>query len=278
MILYLALLTLVFAVPLARLMRDAAGSDLHSHILLVPLISGYLLFERRATLPAPGPRSTMGTATMGVVGLAALAAAYVGRDGWSAYDRHALTALAYVGLIAAGGFFFQGSAWMRAAAFPMGFLAFLAPLPDAAVEWLEKASMVASAEAAGMFFAAAGTTLLRHGTTFEFPNITLEVARECSGIRSSWVLFITSVVASHLYLRSPWRRLALVIFVIPLGIIRNGFRVFVLGMLSVHVGPHMLDTAIHHRGGPLFFALSLGPMILLVWWLRRQERPTPATA
>jgi hypothetical protein len=40
----------------------------------------------------------------------------------------------------------------------------------------------------------------------------------------------------------------------------------------------MLDTAIHHRGGPLFFALSLVPLFLLLWWLRRQEpRATPAT-
>jgi hypothetical protein len=60
--------------------------------------------------------------------------------------------------------------------------------------------------------------------------------------------------------------------VIPLGILRNGFRVFVIGMLCVHVGPHMIEHVIHRRGGPVFFALSLLPLFALLWWLRRWER------
>jgi exosortase len=105
------------------------------------------------------------------------------------------------------------------------------------------------AEAAAMYFSIAGTTLVRHGTVFELPGIVLEVAQECSGIRSSWVLVITSLLASHLFLRSPWRRIVLVAFVIPLGLLRNGFRVFVIGMRCVRVGPHMVSI-IHRRGGP----------------------------
>ncbi len=269
MILYTVLLTLAFIVPLVRLMTYASGSDLHSHILLVPLVSAYLLYERREALPAPQRGSLGGAVLAGAVGLAALAVAFAWRGALSLNDHHALMALAYVSLLAAGGFYFLGSAWMAAAAFPFAFLLFMVPLPDAVVDALEKASMVASAEAAALYFNIAGTPLVRHGTTFELPTITLEVAQECSGIRSSWVLFITSVLASNLFLKSPWRRLVLVAFVIPLGILRNGFRVFVLGMLCVHVGPHMIDTAIHHQGGPLFFALSLVPLGLLLWWLRR---------
>ena len=104
------------------------------------------------------------------------------------------------------------------------------------------------------------------------PGLTLEVAKECSGIRSSWVLFITSLLASHLFLRTRWRQTVLVAFVIPLGILRNGFRIAVVGLLCVHVGPHMIDSVIHRRGGPLFFALSLVPLYLLLWWLRHQEQ------
>ena len=100
----------------------------------------------------------------------------------------------------------------------------------------------------------------------------VRVAQECSGIRSSWVLFISSLIASHMFLRTRWRRLVLVAFVIPLGIIRNGFRIVVIGLLCVHVGPHMIDSIIHRRGGPFFFVLSLVPLTLLLWWLRSQEK------
>jgi len=161
---------------------------------------------------------------------------------------------------------------MAARAFPFAFLVFMVPLPDTIVDWLEKASMLASAEAADLYFGVVGTPRVRQGTVFELPGIVLRVAQECSGIRSSWVLFITSLLASHVFLRTKWRRIMLVAFVIPLGIMRNGFRVLVIGLLCVHLGPHMVHSPIHHKGGPLFFALSLVPLTLLLWWLRRQER------
>jgi exosortase/archaeosortase family protein len=83
--------------------------------------------------------------------------------------------------------------------------------------------------------------------------------------------FITSVLASHLFLKSPWRRVILVAFAIPLGILRNGFRILVIGQLCVHVDPQMIHSLIHKQGGPLFFALSLIPLFLLLWSLRKGE-------
>lgn len=271
-VVYLVFLTLLFAQPLTRLMLYAAQSDLHSHILLVPFITGYLLYIQRGKLPVAYRRSIAGTVTLGAIGIAVLAAGIAGRGSLSVNDDLALMALAFVSFVAAGGFLFLGSKWMVATAFPVAFLIFVVPLPDAAVNWLENASMLASAEAAALFFGVAGTPLVRHGTVFELPGIVLRVAQECSGIHSSWVLFITSLLASHLFLRTWWRRIVLVAFVIPLGILRNGFRIMVIGLLCVHVGPHMINSSIHRRGGPLFFALSLIPLYLLLWWLRRRER------
>jgi exosortase/archaeosortase family protein len=60
--------------------------------------------------------------------------------------------------------------------------------------------------------------------------------------------------------------------VIPLALIRNGFRIFTIGQLCVSVGPHMIDSPIHHRGGPIFFALSLIPFFALTYFLLRTDR------
>jgi len=269
---YLVLLTLLFIQPLTRLMLYAAQSNLHSHILLVPFVTGYLIYLKRGRLPASFRSSIAWTVTVGGIGIVALAAALAWRGSLGVNDELALWALAFVSLAAAGGFLFLGSKWMAAVAFPVAFLIFMVPLPDAAVDWLERASTLASAEAAALYFQVVGTPLVRQGTVFELPGIVLRVGQECSGIHSSWVLFITSLLASHLFLKTRWRRIVLVAFVIPLGILRNGFRILVIGLLCVHVGPHMVDSIIHRRGGPLFFALSLIPLSLLLWWLRRQER------
>jgi exosortase/archaeosortase family protein len=63
----------------------------------------------------------------------------------------------------------------------------------------------------------------------------------------------------------------LVCAVIPLGLLRNGFRILVISLLCVHIGPEMINSVIHRRGGPFFFAASLIPLFLLLWWLRRGE-------
>jgi len=85
------------------------------------------------------------------------------------------------------------------------------------------------------------------------------------------VLFITSLVAGGLFLRSPWRRAVLTLAVLPLALLRNGFRVFTIGQLCVRIGPQMIHSPIHKQGGPLFFALSLIPFFLLLLWLRKSE-------
>jgi exosortase C (VPDSG-CTERM-specific) len=173
--------------------------------------------------------------------------------------------------LVAGGFFFFGRAWMRAAAFPLAYLIFIIPMPDAMADALETASKYASAEMANVLFHLSGTPILRAGLVFQLPNITIEVAQECSGIRSSWVLLMTSILAANLFLKTPWRRFVLVAFVIPLAILRNGFRILVIGLLCVNVGPQMIHSVIHRRGGPVFFELSLIPLLLLLWWLRKSE-------
>ena len=132
-------------------------------------------------------------------------------------------------------------------------------------------SKLASADVANVLFIATGTPVLRDGTVFLLPGIAIEVAKECSGIRSSLVLFITSLLASYLFLRSPWRRASLVAAVIPLGLLRNGVRILTISLLCVHVGPQMINSVIHRRGGPFFFTASLIPLFLLLWWLRRGE-------
>ena len=155
--------------------------------------------------------------------------------------------------------------------FPLAYLIFMVPMPDAMADALEMASKSATTEVTDLLFHLSGIPFLRSGAIFQLPNITIEVAQECSGIRSSWVLFMTSILAANLFLKTPWRRFALIAFVIPLGILRNAFRILVIGLLCVNVGPQMIHSVIHRRGGPVFFALSLIPLLLALWWLRKGD-------
>ena len=61
------------------------------------------------------------------------------------------------------------------------------------------------------------------------------------------------------------------LFVIPLAVLRNGFRIFTVGEMCVNFGPQMINHWIHRKGGPIFFGLSLVPLFLLLLALYRFE-------
>ena len=271
---YLVILCGAFALPLREFVAYAAHSDVHSYVLLIPFVSAYLIYIRWKELSRE-LRSSWGYALLpATAGTGALFASLrfteLGQN-----DYMTLIALSFVCFVIAGVFLFLGSKWARSAMFPFFFLAFMIPLPEAAVDSLENASKVASAEVANWLFLLTGTPFLRSGTDFQLPGITITVAKECSGIRSSLVLLITSILATNMFLRTTWRRALLVFAVIPLGLLRNGVRILTISLLCVHIGPHMINSVIHRRGGPFFFAASLIPLFLLLWWLRRGEMAAP---
>jgi exosortase C (VPDSG-CTERM-specific) len=267
---YLVILCAAFALPLREFATYTAHSDVHSYVLLIPFVTAYLIYIRWRQLSGELTTSWGPAAVLAAVGVGAFFAsqhfATLGRN-----DHMTLVALSFVCFAITGAFLFLGAKWARSAMFPLFFLAFMIPLPEIVVDTLEEASKQASAEVASWLFLITGTPFLRSQTMFQLPGITITVAKECSGIRSTLVLIITSLLAANMFLRATWRRALLVAAVIPLGLLRNAARILVISLLCVHIGPHMINSVIHRRGGPFFFALSLIPLFAMLWLLRRQE-------
>jgi exosortase C (VPDSG-CTERM-specific) len=270
----LAATVLVFSWPLVQLGRFALSHDLYSHVILVPLISAYFVWINRATLQLSG-RLAVAAALPWLIGaIALLAWSGIGafyEQYFGSADAVAIITGAFVCVIAGITTLFFGRA-IKTVFFPLAFLIFLVPMPEAMTDYIESLLQYGSAAVAYIMFSAVGATVYHEGLLFHLPGISLEVAPECSGIHSTLALLITSIVAGQLFLRSAWARTTLAVAIIPLALLRNGFRVFTLGELCVHIGPHMIDSPIHHKGGPLFFALSLIPFAFLLRALVKAER------
>lgn len=270
-LLAVGLVTLLMSPLLVPFVRFSLGNDLYSHTILIPCVSAYLAWQIRGTF-TPGSQPLRPLSLLpAAIGILCLGLVWFDRPA-AAQDVMALTAAAYVSFLWTAALALIGRDTLRKTLFPLAFLLAMVPFPTAVESAIETFLQHGSAACAYAMFQLAGTTLYRNELVFHLPGITLEVAPQCSGIRSSLVLLITSLVGGYLFLRSPVRRTILSVAVIPLALVRNGFRVFVLGELCVEVGPHMIDSAIHHRGGPIFFALSLIPFMGLVWLLMRGER------
>jgi exosortase C (VPDSG-CTERM-specific) len=260
-----------FSLTLLKLCRYCWTEDLFSYVLLIPVIAAVLIFQRGHDLDldfTPAPRLA---AALGGVAILLLGASFQAGVA-DPVARLSLEVLAFVCGLNAIGVWSLGSRVMSGLAFPAGFLVFMSPLPPGMVDMIEVALQHASAEVAAWFFPLADVPFFRTGLSFQLPNITLQVAPECSGIRSTLVLFMTSLIAGSMFLTKTWQRVVLALLVIPLGIARNAFRITTLGWLCTNHGREMIDSVIHRRGGPVFFALSLVPLFALLILFRRMDK------
>jgi exosortase C (VPDSG-CTERM-specific) len=278
-LLAVVILAACFAFPLYKLLRLALSDDLYSAIPLVPLLGLYLVWLKRNDLPRSFAPAVKPAAAFFTAGLLATATNWIlPRGSLAAIENYlALNILALLLFFVAICFLFLGKRFVRAVTFPLALLIFTVPFPGPLRHGLESFLQLGSAVSAEMFFHLSGTPVFRDGLNFHLPGCIIQVAPECSGIHSTLVLAITSLLASWLFLRSPWKRTVIVLAVIPLALMRNGFRIFVIGRLCVAYGPQMLSSPIHRHGGPLFFVLSLVPLFLLLIFLRKTEQTKPST-
>jgi exosortase C (VPDSG-CTERM-specific) len=268
------ILSICFSRPLYDLAWHSLHRELYSYIPLIPLISLYLIWSKRRSL-ALASRPAHRVALLPLLGGLAALAGYC----WAEHaglrpstdDYLALMTLSFLLFFVAASFVFLGRETLRTIAFPVGFLIFTVPFPAFLQRWIECFFQYSSAQAADVLFRMSDTPIFRQGLVFNLPGFSLEVAPECSGIHSTLILFMTSLVAGHLFLRLPWHRVLLALGVIPLAILRNGLRIFIIGQLCVRVSPGMIDSHVHRHGGPIFFAMSLIPFFLLLVILRKSE-------
>lgn len=270
-----AALTICFVIPLWKLFHFAASSDLFSYILLIPFISLYLVWLRRGRVRLCSRPSRMLAGSFLSVGMAVIVLYWL----WlrsrlpNVTEDYLMTmTVCFVFFLYGISALFWGGETMRAVAFPLAFLLLLTPIPPVCIQKMDSFLQWGSALAASAFFSLSGAPFLDDGLAFRLPNINLAIAPECSGIHSTVVLFITSLLSGYIFLKTPWKRVLLVLFVLPLGLLRNGFRVFVIGELCIHLGPQMINSPIHRKGGPLFFVLSLIPLFSILYLLRRSEK------
>jgi exosortase len=136
-----------------------------------------------------------------------------------------------------------------------------------------------STEAVAGLFTLTGTPFHRQGFVFALPNFVIEIADECSGIRSSIALLLTGLLAGHRFLQSRWMRVALLLVILPVAVIKNAIRIVALSLLAMHVDPSFLTGQLHHEGGFIFFLLALGmlaPLFALFRWYE-SSRLAPAS-
>ena len=258
--------------PLWNLIRFAYNDDTFSYIPVIPVVTAYLLFQRREEIQArrPGESFLAGIGFIGVGGLLFLVGRFLG-DRLPPMGSMFLVGISFAAVVAGGFGLYAGDRSLRRMSFPFFFLLFIAPFPPSILDPIVQFLQRWSAEASDILFQVSGIPVFRDEFVFSLPGITIEVAKECSGIRSSLSLLLLGLISGHLYLRTGWAKGVLLIAVIPITIIKNAVRIFTLTALAVYVDPRILGSVAHRRGGIPIFFLALILMGTVLWALKRLE-------
>lgn len=263
---------MLFRDPLTKLFGMSFKSELYSHIILIPIISAYFIcMERKKVFSDVRYSAPFGLSII----VAGIILYFLGIDQGARLNSNDHLALLVFGSVTCwiGGFvLFYGLKASRAAGFPLLFLFFLTPIPSIIVENFILLLQIASTETSSVFFGLTGVPVLREGFVFHLPGLSIEVAKQCSGIRSSLALVITSIIAGQLFLRTGWKKLLLILSIFPITVFKNGLRIMMLTLLGAYVDPRILGSELHKSGGIPFFVVALMMLVPVLWALKRSER------
>jgi len=257
---------------ITTLLTLAVSNEQYSHAFLVlPVSLSLALLEGRAKNVKPAWSPFPGLVIILISLAALLALQFTGSVGERALVISIASLVVYwIGLVT----LFFGVSVVRQFLFPLIFLFVIVPVPQVLVDKCIVALQVGSTEVTFTLFRWSGVPVLKSGFVLTFSTLDIEVAKQCSGIRSSIILLISSLVLAHLYLRSYWGKILLVLAVVPISIAKNALRIFVLSMLGMKVNPAFLYGRLHRNGGVVFFLLALAGLAVVIKAVNKCEKWT----
>lgn len=265
----------IYFSPIGALAKLVFKSETYSHISLIPLVSLFLLAIQRKRFFAEVARKPAVGLAVCAAGLIVYGIATVLRGHFGCQDENDYLALCMAGAVAwvVGSFIaVYGVRAFKKARFALMFLVLTIPIPHFLLNGIVTSLQVASTEASDIVFRLTGVPYHRSGLVFEFSNVSVLVAEQCSGIRSSLSLFILSILTGHLFLNTVSRRVVLALAIFPITVVKNGFRIVTITLLANYVDMSFLTSHwIHSSGGIPFFAVALAMFIPIVWGLRKTE-------
>jgi exosortase len=160
---------------------------------------------------------------------------------------------------------------LRAAYFPLCCLLLMIPVPPSLMDKFTVGLQHGSAVMSYRMLQLVGIPVFAEGMRISLPGLDIEVAPECSGIRSCLSLALVGLLAARVCLRRNWTRFALVLAIIPIAIFKNAVRISVIASLGAYVNRAFLYGPIHHYGGLVFTPLGVVLFVALLVALQRSE-------
>jgi exosortase len=251
------LLILCYAPILYRMGWQWATDENMGHGFIVPLVAGFVVWQRRdALLATPRVPNVWGLFLVVFAALLSIAAT-LGAELFTARISFV------IGLFGAV-LYLGGTRWIKILLFPFFLLLFMIPIPAIVYSQLTLRLQLLASELGEALITMMGIPVLRQGNTLVLPSQTLDIAEACSGIRSLLSLLFMAAVYAYFFDKKVWMRWALLVATIPIAIGANGVRVGLTGLLS-EIDTKLASGAYHEAEGYIVFVVALIALLATHW-------------
>ncbi|MBN2654311.1 MAG: exosortase/archaeosortase family protein [Nitrospirae bacterium] len=262
---FIALLVLIAAAYyniIPSMVSQWYSDENYSHGFLVPLVAGYFFWQRRQEIFKLDSKPS----NVGIYALIFWAAMYI--IGSYASEYFTMRSSIVV-LIAALVLIYFGMEALKLMALPIGYLFLMVPIPYIIYDSFAFPLKLFVTKVSVFALKLMGIVVLREGNVIMFPNIILEVADACSGMRSIMSLLALSVAVAFVGNFSAAKRWILILSAIPIAIATNAGRVIATGLLSQFWGARAAEGFFHEFAGMAVFGVAMVMLIGLAALLRR---------
>ena len=240
----------LYARVLPLWLQDLWDDPNYSHVFIVPIISGFVLWQRRRDLAAQPIRGSWRGLPLLLAGAGAL---ILGDIGDETFLMRTSLIVILVGLVLLN----LGSGILRVIAFPLLFFLFMVPMPAIFFYAITARLQTLAAESGASVLDLLGVPILLDGNVMHLSRLTLGVTEACSGIRSLMTLVALGVAWAYLMLPKRWMQVVLVVAVLPITILANAGRIVMTALVARWLGVEYAEGFFHFFSGWLIFVLAL---------------------
>jgi exosortase len=237
--------------------------EFYAHGTLVPIVAAYLVFLERRRI-----REALATLEPPRFGAVLVLAAGCFELLMVLGDVRFLAGVGISLVLAAVAYGVGGLPLLRPLALPLAFLALTAPPPGFVVQSLLADLKLLVTRLSVEILHRAGQTVYADGNRIEVPGHTLFVADACSGLTSIVTLLPVACVVAYFLSHGVWRRIVVVLTVVPLAMAANVVRVVSTVLLLPRVGPQIAEGMLHESFGLFTYAFGTVALALVARALR----------
>ena len=249
---------------IGNIVHQWESDDNMAHGWFVPVIVGYIVWERREELVrVEVRRSGWGLGLL----IASGALACLGALAAEIFTER----VALIGTLAGLAWYLGGGELMRRLRFPLLLVCFALPLPGLLHKQITFPLQLAATRLAELGLELTGRTVLREGNVLELAGRMISVVEACSGIRALMALEFFALAYAYLMHEKAWMRWALAAAAVPVAVAANAGRVMATALLG-EVDERLAEGFYHGLEGWAVFVVAMVMLIGVERVLRRQAR------